>query len=121
MICGSTMQAAISKLGFDPCAVKVPLTSISIGALAKVNNMAQALKINKRRSASTLKYFTGLSPSLRCGGRSSSGATAERRSGNKATNAGKVSAAVRKNTARSDTYCPQAPMRAAPTPLPMAA
>ena len=35
--------------------------------------------------------------------------------------AGSVNAAVRKNTARSDTYCPHAPINKAPTPLPTAA
>ncbi len=53
MICGSTMQAAINKLGLLPFAVSVPLISISIGAFAKVKSMAHPQNISRRRSART--------------------------------------------------------------------
>ena len=121
MTCGSTMQRAINRLGLVPWVVSVPLMSINRGAFANVNSIAHAQKINSRRSASTLKYCIRGAPACRGGARRSGPATADRRNGSKATSAGRVSAAVRKNTARSDTYWPQAPIKAAPTPLPIAA
>jgi len=47
--------------------------------------------------------------------------TASLRSGINVASAGNVKAAVNQNTARSEMYWPQAPISAAPKPLPMAA
>ena len=96
MICGNTMQAAINKLGLPTRAVMVPLTSISIGALAKVNSMAQAQKINMRRSDNTLRK-SGAAHALlgRTVTRWRVLAIATLRSGQSAASAGSVNAAVR--------------------------
>ena len=88
------MHAPISRLGLLPLAVSVPLMSMRSGALPNVNSIAQPQKINNRRSARIRKLPAPAAVS-RGFAMVVSGAAAKRRSGNKATSAGKVSAAVR--------------------------
>ena len=92
MICGSTIQAAISRLGLEPLAVRVPLISISVGALANVNSNAQPQKISSRRSPRTRNCRALLCPASLGGADNSTLATATPRNGSSASSAGSNSA-----------------------------
>src|SRR6266404_6567361 len=119
------MQAATrSVASAGAIRVNSPPTSGSIGEFAKVNRAAQAAKMRRRQSART--RLRGCADAVGLGSRVRGGADwggpdglPARKSGLRAASAGSVSAAVRKNTARSLRKYPQIPIRIAPSPLPM--